>query len=255
MQLRVLFAALAILGFVAEIGLLAVLLARRWYKDFPVFTIYIAFNVFTDLGVGMILAGATNSLATGVAVTLLPPQYFLEIMVLCEIAWHVLRPVQMSLPRRVWQGFALALAGTVVCGGLMAWYVARTGSPIYGRLKGPFDLTIGMLRMLIFVVIAGFAQLLGIGWKNKVLQIASALSFYSAVALIVSVVQSHSGPSPLLEKVRAANYTFELCFLVWTFTTKEVRRGEFSPQMEQFLVTLAGRARLARTALVRTQVK
>jgi hypothetical protein len=42
---------------------------------------------------------------------------------------------------------------------------------------------------------------------------------------------------------------------VWAFTTKEVRRREFSPQMEQFLVTLAGRAKLARTALVRMQVK
>jgi hypothetical protein len=42
---------------------------------------------------------------------------------------------------------------------------------------------------------------------------------------------------------------------VWVFTTKEVRRREFSPQMEQFLVTLAGRAKLARTALVRMQVK
>ena len=41
--------------------------------------------------------------------------------------------------------------------------------------------------MLIFAATAGFAQVLGIGWKNKVLQLATALSFYSAVDLIVSL--------------------------------------------------------------------
>jgi hypothetical protein len=109
--------------------------------------------------------------------------------------------------------------------------------------------------MLIFVVTAAFAQLLGIGWKNKVLRLATALSLYSAVALIVSLVQTHSGPSETLARITAANVTFELGFLLWVFTTKDVRRREFSPQMEQFLVTLAGRAKLARSAVVRMQVK
>jgi hypothetical protein len=109
--------------------------------------------------------------------------------------------------------------------------------------------------MLIFAATAGFAQLLGIGWKNKVLQLATALSFYSAVSLIVSLGERHPGTSSALEPLRAVAYALELGFLAWAFTTKEVRRREFSPQMEQFLVTLAGRAKVARTALVRLQVK
>jgi hypothetical protein len=109
--------------------------------------------------------------------------------------------------------------------------------------------------MLIFAVTAGFAQLLGIGWKNQVLRLATALSFYSAVSLILSLVQSHTGPTETLDRIRAANFMFELGSLLWIFTTKDVRRREFSPQMEQFLVTLAGRAKLARSAVVRMQVK
>jgi hypothetical protein len=88
-----------------------------------------------------------------------------------------------------------------------------------------------------------------------VLQVATALSFYSAVDLIVSLVQRYAGSSQNLDDIRAVAFTLEIGFLVWAFTTKEVRRREFSPQMEQFLVTLAGRAKLARTALVRMQVK
>jgi len=97
--------------------------------------------------------------------------------------------------------------------------------------------------------------LLGIGWRNKVLQLATGLSFYSAVDLIVSLVGRYNGDTAALESTRVVAVTLEMGFFVWVFTTKEVRRREFSPQMEQFLVTLAGRAKLARTTLVRTQVK
>ena len=60
--------------------------------------------------------------------------------------------------------------------------------------------------MLIFAATAGFAQLLGIGWKNKVLQLATALSFYSAVDLIVSLVQRYAGGSNNLERIRLCSF-------------------------------------------------
>ena len=211
--------------------------------------------MLTDIGVGLLVAKSSQSFARSVAIILLPPQYFLEAMVLFEIAWHVLRPVQVSLPHRTLQIFALSWPSRRCVAPFSPGTFTATATLIYAEIKGPLDLTVSLLRMLIFVVTAGFAQLLGIGWKNKVLQLATALSFYSAVDLIVSLVQSHVGPSGTLDRIKAVNFLFEMCFLVWAFTTKDVRRREFSPQMEQFLVTLAGRAKLARTALVRMQVK
>jgi hypothetical protein len=150
--------------------------------------------------------------------------------------------------------FAGLIVLSVLCGVLLAWHFKDTGNKVYD-VKGPLDLTVGLLRMLFFAATAGFAQMLGIGWKNKVLQLATALSFYSAVDLIVSLLQRHANGSDVLDPIRGAAYLLEVGFLVWAFTTKEVRRREFSPQMAQFLVTLAGRAKLARTALVRMQVK
>ena len=94
MRLQVLYSALLLLGLITELSLLIILLVRRQYQTFPVFTIYIAFGVFTDIGVGVLFAGASKSLAQSVAISLFPAQYFLEIMVLLEIAWNVLRPVQ-----------------------------------------------------------------------------------------------------------------------------------------------------------------
>jgi hypothetical protein len=253
-SLQVLYPILVILGLVAEISLLVILLARGNLKTFPVFTLYIAFNVFNDLGVATVAALTRPQVAQAVALAMLPPQYLLEVAVLLEIAWHVLRPVRTSLPPgsiKVFIGFIVA---ALISGSLLASHVHPTGNKVYD-IKAPMDVTVGFMRMLIFAVTAGFAQALGIGWRNKVLQLATALSFYSAVDLIISLAERHNGGPKTLEPFRGFAYLAELGFLVVAFTTKDVERREFSPQMEQFLVTLAGRAKLARTALVRMQVK
>jgi hypothetical protein len=254
MSLRALFGTFSVLGMVAEIILLVALIARRQYKSFPVFTLYVAFDLISDIVIGASIVLFPAHIARSLMFGLLPPQYLLELGILLEIAWNVLRPVHASLPRGSLRVFGAVVALAVLGGVVLAWHFDNTGNKIQD-IRVPLDLTVGLLRMLIFVATVAFAQLLGIGWKNKVLQLATALSFYSAVSLIVSLVQRYSGRTEGLDGLVAVAFVFEFAFLVWVFTTKEVRRREFSPQMEQFLVTLAGRAKLARTALVRLQVK
>jgi hypothetical protein len=253
MSPHVLYGVISLLGFGAQIALMLVLLARRQYKMFPIFTLYLAVNLLTDVAVVAISLNRPHS-ANTLYLASLPLQYLLELGVLLEIAWNVLHPVLTSLPRGAIRVFVGLIALAVLLGTLLAWHLQDTGNKLRD-IKGPLDLTVGLLRMLIFAATAGFAQVLGIGWKNKVLQLATALSFYSAVDLIVTLLQRNTNGSDALDPLRGAAYLLEVGFLVWAFTTKEVRRREFSPQMAQFLVTLAGRAKLARTALVRMQVK
>ncbi len=238
----------------AEVSLVAILLIRRQYRAFPVFTLYMSFNLLCDIGLFALMATFSPQVVRSIQIALLPLQYLLELGVLFEIGWHVLSPVQASLPKGAIRVFITLLVIALLGGTLLAGHVHETGNRL-NDIKADLNLTVGLLRMLIFVATAGFAQLLGIGWKNKVLQLATALSFYSAVDLIVSLAERHAGNMEVLEPFRALGYLLEIGFLVYAFTTKDVRRREFSPQMEQFLVTLAVRAKHARTALVRMQVK
>jgi hypothetical protein len=254
MSLQALFNTFMVLGMIAETILLIALIARRQYKLFPIFTLYIAFNLLNDVGMGTVLILYPVHVARSLAFVLLPLQYLLELGVLLEIAWNVLRPVHTSLPRGSVRVFVIGVVLALLGGVVLAWHFDNTGNRVQD-VKVPLDVMVGLLRMLIFVATVAFAQLLGIGWKNKVLQLATALSFYSAVSLVVSLVERYSGRSQELDGFVTVASALELAFLVWVFTTKDVRRREFSPQMEQFLVTLAGRAKLARTALVRMQVK
>jgi hypothetical protein len=254
MSLNALFGIFAALGVVAEISLLIALIVRRQYKIFPLFTIYVAFNLLSDVVVGSLMALYPIHVARSLMFALLPLQYLLELGILLEITWNVLRPIHVSLPRGSIRVFGVVVVLALLCGVLLSWHFGNTGNKIQD-VRVPLDLTVGLLRMLIFVATVAFAQLLGIGWKNKVLQLATALSFFSAVSLVVSLVERYSARSQELDGLVDVAFVLEFAFLVWAFTTKEVRRREFSPQMEQFLVTLAGRAKLARTALVRMQVK
>jgi hypothetical protein len=254
MSLQALYATLGLLQVLGEISLLVVLVLRRTYKTFPVFSFYIAFSVLNDIGTGALLVVFSAHVAKSVAFALLPLGYLIDLAVLLEITWNVLRPVHASLPRGSVRVFIAAVALSLGGGIVLAYHFGNTGNKIQD-IKVPLDLTVGLLRMLIFVATAAFAQLLGIGWRNKVLQLATGLSFYSAADLIVSLVGRYSGDSASLESVRVVAATLEMGFFVWVFTTKDVERREFSPQMEQFLVTLAGRAKHARTVLVRMQVK
>jgi hypothetical protein len=254
MSLQSLYATFDLLSVLAEVALFTVLLVRRSYKSFPVFTFYVGFGVLNDVGVGAVMATASSQVAQSVAFALLPLSYLIDLAVLLEIAWKVLRPVRASLPQGSMRAFFTSVVIALLSGIVLAAHFGNLGNQIQD-IKVPLDLTVGFMRMLIFAVTAGFAQVLGIGWRNRVLQLATGLSFYSAVDLIVSLFGRYTGDSAGLESIRVAATILELSFFLWTFTTKDVERREFSPQMEQFLVTLAGRAKLARTALVRMQVK
>ena len=139
---------------------------------------------------------------------LLPLAYLFDLAVLLEITWNVLRPVHASLPRGSVRAFVAAMTLSLLGGVLLAYHFGNTGNNIED-IKVPLDLTVGLLRMLIFVTTAGFAQLLGIGWRNKVLQLATGLSFYSAVDLIVSLVARYSGDSRGLESIRVVATTLD----------------------------------------------
>jgi hypothetical protein len=117
-----------------------------------------------------------------------------------------------------------------------------------------------MLKLLLFAGMAGFAQFLGISWKSLVLQLASALAFYGAVSLLVQLSSSHL-PSTnssynahlvRLAQIQSGAYNLMLIFWIWAFSRNEAPRKDFTPQMQEVLVTIAGAAKRTRLAVTRS---
>jgi hypothetical protein len=117
--------------------------------------------------------------------------------------------------------------------------------------------TTSILRILFFLALAGCSQLLSIGWRDRELQVASGLGFYSLVSLAVAMLHTHQNMGPLyshLQQVVVASYICSLLYWAVSFSQKEAVRREFSPQMQSLLLSVAGTARATRTALADSAV-
>jgi len=177
--------------------------------------------------------------------------------VLVEVSWSVLRPLRASLPR--WT--PLAVATLILIVGAAVWPFVSSPvlntSPLASRMIFHVDETFAILRILFFLILAGCSQLLSIGWRDRELQIATGLGFYSLVSLAVAMrhtSQTYGTQYHLLDQLMAFSYVCSLAYWGVCFATKEAQRREFTPQMQSLLLAMAGTARSTRIALTESSV-
>ena len=241
-----------LVGVAGQIVLLVTLIYRRLYRTFPIFSALIFWNSLSDLFQLAVLMGHHDSYSllyyrTCFAINIL--QYALEIGVFVEIAANVFRPVRRSLPSGISYllpvfMFAIAIGGFV--------FAARLNAASLTHLRAFFivDVTVAILQVLTFALIAAFSQVLGLTWKNHVLQLASGLAFYAAITLIVSLAHSYLRAGPdyaakykQITHFAVLGYLCSLTYWCYSFARKEAPRKEFSPQMAQLLVSISGSAK------------
>ena len=176
----------------------------------------------------------------------------LQFCVLVELAWSVLRPIRPSLPRSSLLVIALAILGL----GALIWpFTVFSTVPHYSlefRSVLYLQRTVSVLRILLFLVFAGCSQWLSIGWRDRELQVATGLGFYSLISLAVSIVQPHLSTSAQyvrLNQFAVASFLCALLYWIASFAQKEEARQEFTPQMQRLLLAVAGTARSTRGSL------
>ena len=178
--------------------------------------------------------------------------------VLVELGWSVLRPIKASLPKHsvLFLALLITLAGAVIWP-ITAWTVSPHINLPAGRFFAHLLQTFAALRVTIFVALAGFSQLLSIGWRHREMQIATGLGFYSMISLAVALIHTHQAIGPQyrhLDQLEAASYVCSLVYWIVSFAQQEEERQEFTPRMQSFLLTVTGAARGARVALANSGV-
>jgi hypothetical protein len=244
--------AVLLASIVGEAVVCGLLLRRRVWQILPFFCIYVAWTLASDLASSFIL-WKLSSFVYGryyLGQTILDS--LLQFTVLVELSWSVLRPVRSSLPR----GSLVVLNLLIALAGLAIWPLAGLALPqnLTGLSVFLFQMqeTFAILRVACFLVMASFSQLLSIGWRDRELQIATGLGFYSIISLLVTLLHSHQTWSPQyhwLDQALSVSYLGSLSYWVMSFATKEQKRKEFSPQMQQLLLLMSGGARADRVAL------
>lgn len=240
-----------IAGIVAEAAVIGLLFYRRVWRLLPVFCVYCAWALLSDAGNYLVHTLFLSSyLTTYLAETVVDS--ILEFGILVELAWSVLRPLRASLPRS-----ALVVVGVLILAvGAAIWpfSIAHAFANMSRELQDleRVQQTASIMRILFFLVLAGCSQMLSISWRDRELQVATGLGFYSLVSLAVEILRTHGEMQPhylLLNRFAAAGFLFSLVYWVVSFAQKGAERREFSPQMQRALLAVAGAARTSRVAL------
>jgi len=245
-------------GLVAEAVVVALCIRAKLYRITPVFCAYLGWSLFSDILFQVLtrqFASKSFQLYFGEMIV----DSIFQFCVLVELEWAVLRPIRASLPKHS----ILILAFLVIVLGGVIWPVARWTLPAQLSPVGTFYVqlqqTIAALRVVFFVAMAGFGQLLSIGWRNRELQIATGLGFFSMCSLAISLIHTHQAVigNPYyhrLDQIGAASYICSLVYWVFSFAQREEERQEFTPQMRRFLLAAAGAARGTRVALAQSGI-
>ena len=246
-----------LIGVSAEAIVVLLCIRGRLFANAPVFSSYIAWSLFIDLLVYL------SRLSPSSYFRIYLPQMIVDsafqFAVLVELGWAVLRPIRASLPKRS----ILLLILLILIAGALIWPLAGLTLPANlnstGRFFVQLQQTFAALRVAIFLGLAGFSQLLSIGWKNREFQIATGLGFYSMFSLAISLIHVHQvvgGPSyHLVNQLDQVSYVGSLVYWMVSFAQKEQERQEFTPQMRSFLLAMTGAARGTRMALANSAVE
>ena len=248
------------MGLLLQASLCIVIFRRKGLvRLYPIFLIYILSSLVID---SLSWAWAGNGEAYRryyFIATML--DYVLQLLIVFEIGLNVLRPSRRSIPFSV---LPIATVAFLLCAIVAASYSSpvQAGGPEHLiQISLQVTLSLAVLKLLLFAVLAGFAQVLGIGWKSHVLQLATGLAFFAGISLLVQISSSHVSKADglgymahlsRLNEIQSVAYILTLVFWIWGFSRNEAPRKDFTPQMQEVLVTIAGAAKRTRLAVTRS---
>jgi len=242
-------------GMAAEIALILLLIRGLVFKTFPAFFIYLCWSLFSDTLFYYVRVHYSLVIFYKVSYIQLAVDSAMIFALLVEVAWSVLRPIRNSLPKYSWIGIAVLIA----LGSLILWPISGLVAP--GDLSPAgmsffrMEQTPAVVRAVFFLVLAAFSQVLSIGWRDRELQIATGLGFYSIVSLTITVLHTHQAARTQYQQFHwldvfgAFSYLAALAYWVYCFARQPAERREFTPQMHNMLLAVAGAARSTRVAL------
>lgn len=239
-----------------DVVVIGLLFYRRIWRMLPVFCCYLIWDFLNNIGGYAVLRYYPSKYLEGYFVdTAIDSALLLCVMV--ELGWSVLRPIRASLSRCA----LVAVAALILAVGAAIWPfaafpgLAHIASKQY-LLLTQLQQTVSILRILFFLLLAGGSQLLSIGWRDRELQVATGLGFYSLVSLAVSILHERQNTHLQyvhLERVVSVAALCSLFYWVFSFAQQEAARREFTPQMRSFLLAAAGAARSTRVALTESR--
>ncbi len=227
-------------GFIGHVALLFVLLVRRRWREFPVFTAMVAYQAMVTAVLFLISRYSSRHAYFLAYWTLAFGDYSLQIAIVFEMARTVLRPTGtwVSDARRaflLWSVAGLVLAGAVAitigppaARGLDLWEVRTT-------------LFTDVLTLEVFLAMTAAANRLGLQWRSHVMALGQGLTAWAVTGLlrdIAHVILGWSKDFIVYDHITMLVYLGSLVFWIAAFWIPERHRAPLSTDMQDYLLAL-----------------
>jgi hypothetical protein len=194
------------------------LLRRRLYRQFPIFTAYIATEIaqFAVL-FAMIKSPSTTGLEYGIAYSFgLALSTALRLGILHEIFAHMFRNYS-ALSRFGRPLFRWATVGLLLAGLGLAAYAGGHDPDRLMSIVYVLDRTASILQCGLLMGLFLFSSYLGLSWRSYIFGIALGLGVFASTELVASAIRSQTGftYSTYLDYLTMG--TYHGCVLVWAF--------------------------------------
>jgi hypothetical protein len=220
-------------GIGMETVLLGLLVWKRFYRDLPVFFVFILWGSSIDLATLLLAPRITPVDYLRFYAVMMILDALIRFAVWVELGRKVLRYNGATAPGLLFVFLLFALA----C--LPLWLLAQQ-TPlsadhtvfrlVFEHLRQAF----GILMVAILLTMAWMSRILRLRWPERELKVATGLGFSFIVALTVNILRTHEFVYPIhrrLDQISVAGYFGALVYWVLSFSQNEVKQQNFYPQV------------------------
>ena len=227
-------------SFVGHAALASVLLSRRRWREFPVFTSFIVYEALTTFLLFVVSRnGSKRAYFLAYWITAFG-NYLFQVAVIYEIARDILRPTGrwVQEARRsffLWGGLGLILAV------LLALQLGEPQSKGLNLWDARVQVFTSMLTCELFLAISAAANRLGLVRRSYVVGLGFGLTVWACVALLEDFAHAALGWNRNLVGLahfEQVVYLLVLGYWIAVFWLPEKARAPLSPQMREYLIAL-----------------
>jgi hypothetical protein len=246
---RILWAA----GFIELAALLIVLLGKGRWRMFPIFSLWIGFQVLRAVTFYPLYRHASHEVYARVYWSTAGLDLVLQIAIVFELARIVLKPTGtwVSDARRMF--LLLVCVGTAIAAGASYGIAPKVPNNLGGWIdKG--SLFAAMLNAQLFAAMTLASTRLGLAWRHHVMSISSGWALWAVVGLFVEAAHSYLGPDwhgVELDQIRILSYQAATIFWTINLWLPEPERRTLSAEMQAYLAGIHQQAQLGVSAMSR----
>jgi len=227
-------------SFVEHVALLLVLLFRRRWLRFPVFTLLAGYEAFTTATLFLLVLYGSKHTYSLVYWGTDAVDYLFQLGFLLEIGRVVLKPTGTWLrdARGSFLGWLLVGLTLAISAALTMGPQAAKGLDLWEARANVFTT---ILTLELFLAISMWANRLGLQWRSHVMALGQGLGVWAITAVmgdVGHVVYGWTADFRVFDQVRMCVYLGALLYWTVSFALPEREKAPMSAEMEEYLLRL-----------------